>query len=96
MSWILDLSILLSICRVYIPGIYVWLVMSSYLLFGCIYFVRCLMYHMLSKTRRNSINRSLLRVIPGSVYLVYSGVSTLMLGVSHAVEVLVLGVLVVV
>ena len=36
MSWVLDLSILLSICRVYIY-IYVRLIMSSYLLF-CIYF----------------------------------------------------------
>ena len=34
MSWVLGLSILLSICRVYI---YVRLIMSSYLLF-CIYF----------------------------------------------------------
>ena len=39
-SWILDLSILLSICRayIYIPGIYVRLVMPSYVLFCCIYF----------------------------------------------------------
>ena len=34
MSWILDLSILLSICCAYI---YVWLGMPSYLLFCCIY-----------------------------------------------------------
>ena len=34
MSWILDLSILLSLCRAYI---YVRLVMPSYLLFCCIY-----------------------------------------------------------
>ena len=49
--------------------------------------LRCLVYHMLSKTRRNS--RSLQRVI---AYICY----TLMLGVSHVVEVLVLGLLVVV
>ena len=51
-----------------------------------LYLLRCLVYHMLSKTRRNS--RSFQRVI---AYICY----TLMLGVSH-VEVLVLGLLVVV
>ena len=39
MWWVLSLSVLLSICRVYI---YVRLIMSSYLLF-------CLVYYMLSK-----------------------------------------------
>ena len=52
-----------------------------------LYLLRCLVYQMLSKTRRNSI--SLQRVI---AYICY----TLMLGVSHVVEVLVLGLLVVV
>ena len=55
-----------------------------------LYVLRCLVYHMLSKTRRNS--RSL---HSDRVYLLYL-VSTLMLGVSHAVELLVLGLLVVV
>ena len=49
--------------------------------------LRRLVYHMLSKTRRNS--RSLQRVI---AYICY----TLMLGASHVFEVLVLGLLVVV
>jgi len=39
MWWVLILSVLFSICRVYI---YVRLIMSSYLLF-------CLVYYMLSK-----------------------------------------------
>ena len=52
-----------------------------------LYLLRCLVYHMLSKTKRNS--RSLQRVI---AYICYA----LMLGVSHVVEVLVLGLLVVV
>ena len=51
-----------------------------------LYLIRCLVYHMLSKTRRNS--RSLQRVIAYCY--------TLMLGVSHVFEVLVLGLLVVV
>ena len=46
MSWVLGLSILLSICCVYI---YVRLIMSSYLLF-CIYF-QCLVYLLLSKLK---------------------------------------------
>ena len=50
-----------------------------------LYLLRCLVYHMLSKTRRNF--RSLHRVIANISY-------TLMLGASH-VEVLVLGLLVV-
>ena len=78
-------SILLSICRVYIytscSAGYVELPIVL------LYLLRCLVYHMLSKTRRNS--RSLQRVI---AYICY----TLMLGVSHVVEVLVLGLLVVV
>ena len=80
MSWILEYSVVYLLC-VYI---YVPLVMSSYL-FCCI---RCLVYHMLSKTRRNS--RSLQRVIAYTKYLLYFDA-----GVSH-VEVLVLGLLVVV
>ena len=56
MSCILDYFVVYLLC-VYI---YVWLVMSSYLLV-LLYLLRCLVYHMLSKTRRNS--RSLHRVI---------------------------------
>ena len=44
-----------------------------------LYLLRCLVYHMLSETRRNS--RSLHRVIAYT-----SVVSTSMLGVSHAVQ----------
>ena len=47
MSWILDLSILLSICRAYI---YVRPVTLIYL-FYCTYLLQCLVYHILSKTR---------------------------------------------
>ena len=55
--------------------------------------LRCLVYHMLSKTRRNSrsLHKKSDKRIPVSVSYI-----TLMLGVSHAVEVLVLGLLVVV
>ena len=57
-------SILLSICRAYIymcsPGYFELAIVLLYLL-------RCLVYHMLSKTRRNS--RSLHRVI---AYILYS------------------------
>ena len=53
-----------------------------------LYLLRCLVYHMLSKTRRKST--SLHRVIAYICYIYF-----LMLGVSHAVEVLVLGLLVV-
>ena len=71
-------------------SIYIRLVMSSYLLFCCTkYLFRCLVYHMLSKTRNS---RSLHRVI---AYICYT-VSTLIFGVSHAVEVSVLCLLVVV
>ena len=63
--WSILLSTVFVVCRLYIC-MYVRLVMSSYLLFCCIYY-DALLY----------------------------GVSTLMLGVSHAVEVLVLGLLVV-
>ena len=50
-----------------------------------LYLLRCLVYHMLSQMKRDS--RSSQRVI---AYICY----TLMLGVSHVVEVLVLGLLV--
>ena len=78
------LNIWLSICCVY-----VYICSAGYveLPIVLLYLLRCLAYHMLSKTRRNS--RSLQRVI---AYICY----TLMLGVSHVVEVLVLGLLVVV
>ena len=55
-------SILLSICRVtYILRIYVRLVNYVEIPIVLLYLLRCLVYHMLSKTRRNS--RSLHRVI---------------------------------
>ena len=41
--------------------------MPSYLLFCCINFIQCLVYHMLSKTRRNS--GSLHRVIGEALVL---------------------------
>ena len=76
-------NILLSICCVYVCSAgYVEL--PIVLLYQGIYFVDAWVYHMLSKTRRNSV--SLQRVI---AYICY----TLMLCVSH-VEVLVLGLLV--
>ena len=50
MSWILNLSILLSICRAYIYSVgYAELPVLLYLL-------QCWVYHMLSKTRRSSRN----------------------------------------
>ena len=59
MSWILDLSILLSICRayiyIYILYIYVRLVMPSYLVL--LYLRQCLVDHMLSKTRSGNLHR---------------------------------------
>ena len=82
MSWILEHFVVYLLC------VYVYIRSAGYvdLPIVLLYLVRCLVYHMLSKTRRNS--RSLQRVI---TYICY----TLMLGVSH-VEVLVLGLLVVV
>ena len=79
MSWILQYFVVYLLC--------VYICSAGYveLPFVLLYLLRCLVYHMLSKTRRNS--RSLQRVI---AYICY----TLMLGVSH-VEVLVLGLLVV-
>ena len=76
-------NILLSIC------VYIYICSAGHveLPIVLLYLLRCLVYHMLSKTRRNS--RSLQRVI---AYICY----TLMLGVSHVVEVLVLDLLVVV
>ena len=57
-------SIFLSICCVYTKYIYVPLVMSNYLRrIVLLDLLWCLVYYMLSKTRRNSINRSLHRVI---------------------------------
>ena len=60
-----------------------------------LYLLRFLVYHMLSKTRRNSIDKSLHRVI-ACIYIYMFGwlcratccsvVSTSMLGVSHAVQ----------
>ena len=82
MSWILEYFVVYLLCvYIYMFG---WLCRATYFL---LYLLRCLVYHMLSKTIRNS--RSLQRVI---AYICY----TLMLGVSHVVEVLVLGLLVVV
>ena len=52
-----------------IKGKGVRLVMSSYLCSVLLYLLRCLVYHMLSKTRRNS--RSLHRVITHTRYLLY-------------------------
>ena len=93
-------SILLSICRVYIQSIYICSAGSVELpVVVLLYLLQCLVYHMMSKTRRNS--RSLHRVIGYNyicyIYLVYkfgqlcraaycSVVSTSMLGVSHAVQ----------
>ena len=80
MSWILEYFVVYLLC--------VYICSAGYveLPFVLLYLLRCLVYHMLSKTRRNS--RSLQRVIAYICYI-------LMLGVSH-VEVLVLGLLVVV
>ena len=63
MSWILDLSILLSTCRAYIY-IYMfgWLCRATFFL----YLLQCVVYHMLSKTRRSSGN---LRRVIGEVLL---------------------------
>jgi len=80
MSWILEYFVVYLLCVYICSAGYVELPIVL------LYLLRCLVYHMLSKTRRNS--RSLQRVI---AYICY----TLMLGVSH-VEVLVLGLLVVV
>ena len=60
MSWVLDLSIWLSIF-VCIYLVYVQLIVSGYLFF-CIYFIQCLVYHMLSKmiyTNVSDVPRSL-------------------------------------
>ena len=84
MSWILQYFVVYLLCiDIYICSAgYVEL--PVVLLYG----LRCWVYHMLSKTRRNS--RSLQRVTA------YASICyTLMFGVSH-VEVLVLGLLVVV
>ena len=76
-------------CCLFVVCIYAYVCSAGYveLRIVLLYLLRCLVYHMLSKTRRNS--RSLQRVI---AYICY----TLMLGVSHVFEVLVLGLLVVV
>ena len=72
-------SILLSICRVtYILRIYVRLVNYVEIPIVLLYLLRCLVYHMLSKTRRNSRSLHSDRCV--------SVVSTSMLGVSHAVQ----------
>ena len=85
MSWILEFFVVYLLCvYIYMFG---WFCRAPIVL---LYQLRCVVYHMLSKTRRNS--RSL---HSDRVYLLYL-VSTLMLGVSHAVELLVLGLLVVV
>ena len=71
-----------TFCCLFVVCICIYICSAGYvdLPIVLLYLVRCLVYHMLSKTRRNS--RSLQRVI---AYICY----TLMLGVSH-VEVLVL------
>ena len=74
-------------CCLFVVCIYICSAGYVELPFVLLSLLRCMVYHMLSKTRRNS--RSLQRVI---AYICY----TLMLGVSHVVEVLVLGLLVVV
>ena len=79
MSWILEYFVVYLLCIYICSASYVELPIVL------LYLLRCLVYHMLSKTRRNS--RSLQRVI---TYICY----TLRIGVSH-VEVLVLGLLVV-
>ena len=71
MSWVLEYFVVYLLC-VCIYGAYIYngrLVMSSYVLFCCIYFVWCVVYHMLSKTRRNS--RSLHRVIAYICYIYF-------------------------
>ena len=75
-----------SICCLFVVCVYMCSAGYVELLIVLLNLLRCLVYHMLSKTRRNS--RSLQRVM---AYICY----TLMLGVSHVVEVLVLGLLVV-
>ena len=56
MSWALDLSILLSVCRVHIYQVYVRLIMSSYLFFCTRYLLQCLVYHMLYKNEKKHWN----------------------------------------
>ena len=79
MSWILEYFVVYLLCVCICSAGYVELPIVL------LYLLRCLVYHMLSKTIRNS--RSLQRAIAYICYI-------LMLGVSH-VEVLVLGLLVV-
>ena len=67
-------------CSLFVVCVYICSAVYVELPIVLLYLLRCLVYHMLSKTTRNS--RSLHRVIPGSVCVV----STLMLGVSHAVQ----------
>ena len=65
-SWIMDLSILLSICRAYI---YLYICSAGYASKPVLlYLLQCLVYHMLSKTRRSS--GSLHRVIGDVLVLV--------------------------
>ena len=83
MSLILGKSILLSICCVYT---YVRLVMSSYLLFCCIYSDAMCITCFPNEKKLKEFTKS---------DSVYQACYTLMLGVSHVVEVLVLDLLVV-
>ena len=54
MSWILDQSVLLSICRAYT---YIYICSAGYAeLPVLLYLLQCLVYHMLSKTGRSSGN----------------------------------------
>ena len=83
-----DVVDIITFCCLFV--VCIWIYSAGYveLLIVLLNLLRCLVYHMLSKTRRNS--RSLQkRVIAYSCY-------TLMLGVSHVVEVLELGLLLVV
>ena len=63
MSWILDLSTLLSICP---ACVYICSAGYTELPVVLLYLLHCLVYHMLSKTRRNC--GSLRRVI-GEVFM---------------------------
>ena len=72
MSWILDLSILLSICRAYIYMLYMfgWLCRAT----CCSVVSTSMVYHMLSKTRRSSgsLNRVIGKVLVlGLLVVVY-------------------------
>ena len=66
MSWILEYFVIYLLC------VYIYICSAGYveLPIVLLYLLECLVYHMLSKTRKNSINRSY-RVTAYQVYLLY-------------------------